>query len=362
MLDVQDLREPAEVEAEEIEMLSQEVFKLGKLYNALRTAAATRETKLEQLQIDAALGAKESLEADEEKAYLLALKGAAEQELEAVKVRAHNEAADAYQYDFMAARVASGVSENKMKAREFKEAVVEIDRKLGERGQASTELVNGCREAVRQHAILEAEPSARASGRPSSWTGCARGRRSLRRWRSGRGRRCMRAMSASKPLRSRRPRSPPSSPSRPWSTAPPRRSCSSARSGSKPMFDAAAELLGCSSVDECVDRIERASEAEEQRSNSRTRPRLRQPSPRTWTRAFRSIALAGSPLLASAAPASSQAQVEGRGDGDRGGGGADRGGRKAAGGSAGGTRRKMTAAERRGPCWAARCDRRWSSV
>ena len=83
MLDVQDLREPAEVEAEEIEMLSQEVFKLGKLYNA-STAVATRETKLEQ-QIDSR---REGVfGGGRGKAYLLALKGAAEQEL-GVKVRA----------------------------------------------------------------------------------------------------------------------------------------------------------------------------------------------------------------------------------------------------------------------------------
>lgn len=105
---------PASEDAE-LHTISMSVHELERQYNKLRTEAAQRESQLEALQVQAQLGARDTLDADDELAYLRALKGAAEAELAAVAFRAHGEDCDQMQYDFMRTRVTESVYEKKTK-------------------------------------------------------------------------------------------------------------------------------------------------------------------------------------------------------------------------------------------------------
>ena len=63
------------------------LVKLSTEYNKLRQQSAQREDKLERMQLTAQLGARDNLDASDELAYLQALRGAAEAELDACEDR-----------------------------------------------------------------------------------------------------------------------------------------------------------------------------------------------------------------------------------------------------------------------------------
>ena len=143
-------------EAEELAVLTKTAHARHKEYNKLRQEAAVREAKLEKLQVQAQIVARDNLDAEDELAYMEALRGAAESELEAVAVRNHNEDADAWQYEFMKERVVQSLSEKKTLTSDYKRAVGELERKLQSEVARSSQLVNACKEAARQHVALEA--------------------------------------------------------------------------------------------------------------------------------------------------------------------------------------------------------------
>ena len=139
----------------EIALMNDNLVQLTAEYNRLRQASADREARLERLQLSAQLGARDSLDAADELAYLQALRGAAEAELDACEERTFDVECDQQRYDFMRGRVMEGVAENKHKTSQVKLQLAEIDRKTASAVQRSAELVNGCKEAVRQHKALE---------------------------------------------------------------------------------------------------------------------------------------------------------------------------------------------------------------
>ena len=144
-----------EAQAKEIEELSSAIRELRIEYNRHRQIAAAREERLETLQVAAFHADRDGLDADDEMAYMRALREASEGELVRVAEMMEESVDETERRDFMRRRMVLQVAESKHLVATLKPQVNEIDRKLASATSRATELQNSSVDVARSLGLLQ---------------------------------------------------------------------------------------------------------------------------------------------------------------------------------------------------------------